>query len=74
MLYDEYPIEKIKFNEQDNTCPFLCEQHKEENEKNAVGIRKPRGFVEYPYTNKEHAQGFSKYIPIKEAYPKHFNQ
>ena len=71
ILYDEYD-NGVVFYEQDFTCPFLCQFHRDENEKNAVGERVPRGCVEYPYTNGEGAQGYTKYIPIKEAYPQCF--
>ena len=71
MLYDEYSDGAV-FYEQDFTCPFLCQVHHDENEKLAKGKREPRGFVEYPYTNRGDAQGYTKYVPIGEAYPQHF--
>ncbi|WP_165499837.1 restriction endonuclease [Pedobacter frigidisoli] len=43
------------------------------NEDKAIGIRKPRGLVTYPYSNKDGAQGFSKYMPLKDLYPKLFS-
>ena len=66
-LYDEYPTSKTVFFEQDRTCPFICQQHHDINEAEAVGERVPRAIVKYPYTNKHRAQGYTKYIPVKEA-------
>jgi restriction endonuclease Mrr len=43
------------------------------NEDEAKGERRPRGIVYYPYTNKNVAQGYSKYNPIKEVYPQLFD-
>ncbi|MBE9502193.1 MAG: restriction endonuclease [Dehalococcoidia bacterium] len=68
-IYDYYPHIPEEFFEQDYTCPFLCEIHMTENEANAEGRRVPRGFVLYPYTNRHHAQGYSKYAPISQVYP-----
>jgi len=73
VLYDYYPSYNETFYEQDFTCPFLCGLHMDENEKLAKGERRPRGGVKYPYTNKDFAQGYSKYNPIKEVYPQHFS-
>jgi hypothetical protein len=69
VLYDYYSYVKETFYEQDFTCPFICEKHMLENEKKAIGERRPRGYVSYPYTNKHHALGYSKYNPIKDIYP-----
>jgi len=63
ILYDVYPYEDVFF-EQDYTCPFLCAEHMTENEFKAEGVREPRGFVKYPYTNQESAQGFTIYFPL----------
>lgn len=60
LLYDEYPGGE-EFCEQDFTCPFLCLEHQQENEQKARGIREPRGFVRYPYSNKHGAQGYTRY-------------
>jgi hypothetical protein len=68
-LYDYYPSQNIEFFEQDYTCPFLCSDHMDENEREAKGERKPRGFVNYPFSNKTHAQGYTKYAPISDVYP-----
>lgn len=68
-LYDYYPSANAEFFEQDYTCPFLCEQHMEENEARAKGVRESRGSVDYPFSNRHGAQGYSKYAPLKEAYP-----
>ncbi|WP_255080783.1 restriction endonuclease [Lacihabitans sp. CCS-44] len=73
VLYDFYKSYNETFYEQDYTCPFLCEEHLEMNESQAVGERIPRGHVDYPFTNKHGAQGYSKYNPIKDVYPKLFS-
>ncbi|MEQ7050725.1 restriction endonuclease [Paenibacillaceae sp. P-4] len=67
-LYDYYapPINQ-EFMAQDFTCPYLCEHHMNENEKHSKGKKVPRGSVIYPYTNKNQAQGYSKYIPINKS-------
>lgn len=59
----------MEFFEQDYTCPFLCSNHMEENEREAEGERAPRGFVGYPFSNKCRAQGYTKYAPISDIYP-----
>ncbi len=58
-LYDVY-ADRV-FDEQDRTCPFLCAKHLMDNEARAEGERKPRGVVNYPYSNQERAQGFTIY-------------
>lgn len=73
ILYDYYDFAKETFYQQDYTCPFLCEKHMNINEEKAVGERVPRGIVQYPYSNKDGAQGFSKYMPLKDLYPKLFS-
>ena len=65
-LYDEYPNYNEVFFEQDETCPFICQLHHDLNESQAVGERQPRSFVKYPYTNRQQAQGYSKYISVQE--------
>ncbi|SFS82869.1 restriction endonuclease [Paenibacillus sp. 453mf] len=67
-LYDYYapPINQ-EFMELDFTCPYLCEHHMSENERQAIGKRVPRGSVTYPYSNKNRAQGYTKYIPINKS-------
>ncbi len=62
-LYDVYSTGEV-FWELDRTCGFLCTHHMLKNEADAKGERKPRGFVQYPYTNKHGAQGFSIYRPL----------
>jgi hypothetical protein len=66
-LYDYYapPINK-EFMEQDFTCPYLCEDHMNFNETQAIGKKEHRGTVTYPYSNKNKAQGYTKYIPIRK--------
>jgi|GEM_PF-697774 len=73
ILYDEYSDGTV-FYEQDFTCPFLCQFHRDENEKRAQGKRVPRGVGVYPYTNQHGAQGYTKYVPIKEAYSQSSNR
>lgn len=73
VLYDFYEYPKTTFYEQDYTCPFLCKEHLEINEMNAKGERKPRGHVQYPFTNRHHAQGYSKYNPLIDVYPQLFS-
>jgi hypothetical protein len=66
LLYDVYldHAGDNVFWEQDYTCPFLCEDHMIENEKRAQGERRPRGVTEYPFTNKNQAQGITIYYPL----------
>jgi restriction endonuclease Mrr len=40
----------------------------EQNEKDAVGARQPRGYVRYPFTNRHGAQGYTKYAPVAAAF------
>lgn len=64
ILYDVYTdIEEVFF-EQDITCPFICAHHMTENEELARGIRRPRGDIDYPYTNRDQALGFTIYQPV----------
>jgi hypothetical protein len=63
-LYDVYNATGEVFSEIDTTCPFLCSQHVKQNEGEATGERKPRGFTTYPFTNKKQAQGFTIYRPL----------
>ena len=65
ILYDIYLDGGGVFFEQDYTCPFLCEAHVLLNEAGAEGVRRPRGHVTYPYTNRHRAQGFTIYKPIE---------
>jgi len=75
VLYDFYDFveESETFYEQDYTCPFLCKIHLDINEKYSNGERRPRAMVTYPYTNKDGAQGYSKYNPIQDVYPQFFS-
>lgn len=66
-LYDLYMDEADSFLQIDFTCPHLCVDHMVENEEKAKGERKPRGFVEYPHTNKLKAQGFCIYRPFQRT-------
>ncbi|MEY8757925.1 restriction endonuclease [Peribacillus frigoritolerans] len=73
-LYDYYDSSNVEFFEQDFTCPFICEEHMNENEENARGEKRPRGSVRYPYTNKHHAQGYTRYQPVLEVYSEVLNE
>ena len=66
ILYDVYlyPHQEEVFFEQDTTCPFLCTAHMAENERQAKGVRQPRGETSYLYTNQQGAQGFTIYQPL----------
>lgn len=68
-LYDlSISLFKIEvFDKRDFTCPFLCARHARENEVNAQGERKPRGMVSYPYSNRDHAPGFTIYQSLVKA-------
>ena len=63
ILYDVYQNGKVFF-EQDFGCEFICAAHIVENESKAKGVRQPQGSVEYPFTNQNHAQGFTIYRPL----------
>jgi len=65
ILYDVYTHDGTVFFEQDFTCPHLCAEHVAENEKKAQGERRPRGEVNYPYSNQQAAQGFTIYRPLR---------
>ena len=67
ILYDLYldGARSDVFFERDYTCPFLCRRHMAENEEQARGARKPRASVDYPYTNRNGAQGFTIYRPLE---------
>jgi hypothetical protein len=52
------------FLQQDYTCPFLCAEHAFENEARARGLPTPNGRIEYPYTNRRQAKGFSLYMRL----------
>ncbi|KQC00950.1 restriction endonuclease [Pedobacter sp. Hv1] len=75
VLYDfyDYSSGPTTFYEQDYTCPFLCQTHLNINEEQAVGERRPRGSVRYPYTNRHNSLGYSKYNPLKDVYPQFFS-
>lgn len=61
-----------EFFKQDFTCPYLCHHHMSENERDARGVRQPRGYVAYPFTNRGRAQGYTKYAPVTEVFPELF--
>jgi hypothetical protein len=54
---------------QDKECPFICWRHMKQNEREAVGERRPSGIVLYPYTNRAHMLGYTKYVPLPEMHP-----
>jgi hypothetical protein len=64
ILYDVYWADEGVFFQQDFTCPYLCGAHMVENEMLAKGIREPRGFVQYPHSNRHQANGFTIYRPL----------
>lgn len=70
LLFDHYHNGEV-FLEQDFTCPYLCEDHMQENERGrgnaGAGERRyPRGVYDYPYSNQHAAQGFTRYMPIEQ--------
>lgn len=65
ILFDVYTHNGTVFSEQDFTCSYLCPDHIIENEKSAKGERRPRGVVQYAYTNAHSAQGFTVYKPLE---------
>lgn len=67
VLYDIYSSPFDVFYEQDITCPYICSDHANENEKQSPGARKYRGVHTYPFTNKNAAQGFTIYRPLAEG-------
>ncbi len=67
ILYDHYSHSNETFFEQDITCPFICEKHMAENEEQSIGEKRPRGYVQYPFTNKRGAQGYTKYIALQDS-------
>ena len=77
-LYDWYPTlgneAPKEFFEQDYTCPYLCRIHANENEWRAQGKRVPRGYVHYPFTNQNGAQGYTKYAPLSRVFPRLFTE
>jgi HJR/Mrr/RecB family endonuclease len=46
----------------------------DENEARSVGMRAPRGYVRYPYTNQHGAQGYTKYTPVKDLYERLYEE
>jgi hypothetical protein len=64
-LYDLYLHPVVVFDEQDYTCPYLCAVHLEQNEEEAKGERTRRAWMQYPYTNRHKAQGFTIYRDLR---------
>lgn len=54
--------------EPDESCPTICVEHAIENERRAVGDRRPGGLVEYPYTNRRVAPGLTIYRQLQPQY------
>lgn len=54
--------------EPDADCPTICIEHALENERRAVGDRRPGGLVEYPYTNLARAPGLTVYRQLQPHY------
>jgi hypothetical protein len=67
ILYDVYAFEADVHFERDFTCPYLCFPHMVKNEEEAEGVRRPRGHVEYPFTNRHSAQGFTIYRRLDQS-------
>ncbi len=49
------------YRDRDSKRPYLCSKHQQENEAGSVGEVQPRGVVNYPHTNRCHAQGATGY-------------
>ncbi len=64
-LYDVYSDGEV-FEEQDITCPYLCEAHRVENEVSRIGSELPRSITRYIYSNQNGAQGYTIYKSIEE--------
>lgn len=65
IFYDYYTgLNHVHF-EQDYTCPFICDEHMQENEAMSRGVRQPRGDIDYPYSKKLGGQAYTKYLPAK---------
>ena len=52
--------------EQDFTCPYLCEAHREENDRKSDATKLPYGAILYPFTNKHAAHGYTEYDALSE--------
>jgi hypothetical protein len=52
----------------DESCPTICVEHAIENERRAVGDRRPGGLVEYPYTNRGQVTGVTVYRQLEPHY------
>lgn len=69
IFYDVYS--SSAFYQEHESCPYLCDAHMLENEREAVTglndpqLRKYRGRVKYPYTHSG-GQGFVIYRPIRK--------
>lgn len=51
------------FCEQDFTCPFICQQHRDSNERTLEERR--TAFGRYRYTNRHGADGYSAFLPVR---------
>ena len=50
----------------DDTCPLLCEKHKQGNENKKREDPNHPWSIDYPYSNKHDATGMTKYIPLQK--------
>lgn len=65
IFYDYYTgINSVHF-AQDYTCPFICDEHMQENEAGSRGIREPRSHINYPFTKRHGGQAYTKYLPAR---------
>jgi hypothetical protein len=65
LLFGIYPAEQHVFFAQDYICPYLCEQHKVENEKDFRGKWWLRGVGRHKFTNRQCAQNvFTTYCSL----------
>jgi hypothetical protein len=52
----------------DDDCPTICVEHALENERCAIGDRRPGVAVAYPHTNRRGRIGFSLYLQPQPHY------
>lgn len=66
--YDFDLAEGAVIYEADESCPTLCVEHAIENERRAVGDRRPGETVVYPYTNLRGASGLTVLRQLQPHY------
>ena len=66
--YDFDVAEGALVYEPDDGCPTICVEHAIDNERRAVGDRRPGGLVEYPYTNQSRTRGLTVYRRLQLHY------